>query len=67
MWQSNLPVDGLILREEVPLSRKLGKTLFEGTDGWQRNNQSQKCVISDEGDGSQDPLESWRIHSSGTP
>ena len=33
--QSNIPVDGPMLREEARLmAEKLGETSFKGTDGW---------------------------------
>lgn len=32
--QSNIPVDGPMLREARLIDEKLGETSFKGTDGW---------------------------------
>ena len=64
--QSNIPVDGPMLREEARLiAEKLGETSFKGTDGWlakwkQRHNVAQMSVAGEKGDVCQDTLESWR-------
>ena len=64
--QSNIPVDGPMLREEARLiAEKLGETSFKGTDGWlakwkQRHNVAQMSVAGEEGDVCQETLESWR-------
>ena len=64
--QSNIPVDGPMLREEARLiAENLGETSFKGTDGWlakwkQRHNVAQMSVAGEEGDVSQKTLEGWR-------
>ncbi|XP_015773067.1 PREDICTED: uncharacterized protein LOC107351288 [Acropora digitifera] len=53
--QSNVPVDGPLLREEARLiAEKLGKTLLKRTNGWlakwkQRHNLAQMSVATEEG------------------
>ena len=64
--QSNIPVDGPMLREEVTrrlIAEKPGETSFKGTDGWlakwkQRHNVAQMSVAGEEGDVCQKTLES---------
>ena len=64
--QSNVPVDGPLLREEARLiAEKLGKTSLKGTNGWlakwkQRHNLAQMSVATEEGNVCQKTLESWR-------
>ena len=63
--QSNIPVDGPLLKEEARLiAEKLGETSFKGTDGWfakwkQRYNLTQMNVAGEEGDVNQETVESW--------
>ena len=63
--QSNIPVDGALLKEEARLiAEKLGETSFKGTDGWfakwkQRYNLTQMNVACEEGDVNQETVESW--------
>ncbi|KAK3714119.1 hypothetical protein QZH41_001367 [Actinostola sp. cb2023] len=62
---SNIPVDGPLLKEEAMLiAKQLGVTTFKGTEGWfskwkQRHNIAQFNIAGEEGDVSEDTVESW--------
>ena len=57
--QSNIPVDGPVLREEERLiADKLGKTLIKGADGWLAKWKQRHNVAL--GDVCQETLKSWR-------
>ena len=62
---ANIPVDGPLLKEEARLiAEQLGETSFKGTDGWlakwkKRHNIALLNIAGEEGDVSQETVESW--------